>query len=263
MLHRTLLALPFAIGYSLAPLALPATGTPPEKIVAGLSNDKIGITAAFNGSEVLLYGAVKRDTPEPGGPPLAIVVTLEGPPQSLTIRKKSREWGIWVNSSKVRVAAVPSYYSVASSGPLAQILSPETDTTQRISVPKAVRAFGGPLEVSDARPYTEAMVRLREEDGSYSTRESAVHLVEDTLFRADFTLPANLVEGDYRTRIFLLRGGALIDSFQTAISVRRVGLERWLFILSREHAPVYAVLSLGLAVFAGWAAAAAFRIVRN
>ena len=59
------------------------------------------------------------------------------------------------------------------------------------------------------------------------------------------------------------RDGKVVDSYQTAIYVRRVGLERWLYILSREHAAIYGMMSLALAVFAGWAAAALFRLIRN
>ncbi|HEY0274926.1 MAG TPA: TIGR02186 family protein [Paenirhodobacter sp.] len=234
-----------------------------EHVVAGLSHDNIGITAAFNGSEVFIYGAVKRNAPEPDGLPLEVIVTLEGPMQPLTVRHKSREWGIWLNTTKVRVAAAPSYYSVATTGPLGTILTPATDTTQRISVPMAMRGFAGPLEVDDARPFTEAMLRIREEEGTYSLREGAVHLVEDTLFRADFVLPANLVEGDYKTRIFLLRHGVVVDSHQAAIYVRRVGLERWTYMMAREHAPIYGALALAIAVLAGWGASAIFRLIRN
>lgn len=234
-----------------------------ERIVGGIGKDSIGITAAFTGSEVLIYGAVKRDRPEPEGPPLQVIVTLEGPAQRLTVRKKSNEMGIWINTSKVRIARAPSYYSVASTGPLDQILSATSDDTHRISVNKAIRAFVGPLEVDDTTPYTEAMVAIREQNGLYSTHQGAVHLVDDTLFRADFTLPANIVEGDYRTRIFLLRAGTVVDMFQTSLSVRRVGIERWLFILAHEHAAVYGVLALILAAFAGWAAAAAFQRLRR
>lgn len=233
-----------------------------ETVVAGLSADTIGITASFNGSQVLIYGAVKREAPEPEGP-LGVIVTLEGPSEPVTIRRKSRELGIWVNTSKVKVAAAPSYYAIATSAPLADILSPDADLSQRISIPLAMRSFAGPIEVEDARPFTEALLRIREGDGLYGLDEGAVKVVDDTLFRADFHLPANLIEGDYKTRIFLTREGKVIDSAKAPIRVRRVGLERWLFVLSREHAALYGAMSLALAVFAGWAAAAAFRLIRR
>ena len=56
-------------------LALPAGA---ESIVAGLSQNRVSITADFDGSEILIYGAVKRDTPPPEGGPLEVIVTVEG-----------------------------------------------------------------------------------------------------------------------------------------------------------------------------------------
>ncbi|PCD77782.1 TIGR02186 family protein [Pseudothioclava arenosa] len=240
--------------------ALPARG---EEIVAGLSRDSIGITASFDGSEILIYGAVKRNAPAAQTGELHVIVTLEGPSSAVTIRRKSREMGIWVNTDSLTVGAAPSYYAIASSGPMHLILDPVEDVQQRISIPLAVRAFAGPVQMSDVRPFTQALLRIREEEGLYKEEEGAVRIVEDTLFRADFELPANLIEGDYKTRIFLVRDSHIIDRYQSAIYVRRVGLERWLYVLAQDYAPLYALLSLALAVFSGWAAAAVFRLIRS
>lgn len=235
---------------------------PPEEVVAGLSQDNIGITASFDGSAILIYGAIKRDAPEPPGH-LGVIVTLEGPSGPVTIRHKTREMGIWVNTSSVGVASAPSYYAVASSDPLSEILDPAQDVIQRISIPLALRSFSGPIEVDDARPFTEALLRIRENEDLYQLDEGAVHIVQDTLFRADFKLPSNLTEGDYKTRIFLTRDGKVVDQHRAAIYVRRVGLERWLYMLSKNYAAIYGLMSLALAVIAGWAAAEAFKFLRR
>lgn len=247
----------------IALLLLAAVPARAETVVAGLSLDEIGITASFDGSEVLIYGAVRRDAPEPPGPPLEVIVTLEGPPGAVTIRKKTRRAGIWINTEEVGVGATPSYYAVATTGPLADILDPAEDIRQRISLPLAVRAFSGPLVVDDARPFTEALLRIREAEGLYSLSEGAVMLVEGTLFRADFRLPANLIEGDYKTRIFLLRGGRVVDAYRAALPVRKVGMERRIFALSRQNPLAYGLISLLIAVSAGWVASEAFRLLRR
>lgn len=243
-------------------LILIAAPVQAESVVAGLSADTIGITTSFDGSTVLLYGAVKRDAPQPEGM-LGVIVTLEGPGQRVTVRRKSREFGIWVNTGKLVVPEAPSYYAVAASAPLPDILPPVLDTLERISLPVALQTFAGPLGENDGRPYAEALLRLREASGVYQLSENSVKLVDDTLFRADFHLPANLIEGDYKARIFLLRNGALIDRAEAPIRVRRVGLERWVYVLSREHPAAYGVLSLAIALFAGWAASAVFRLLRS
>ena len=50
-----------------------------EVIVSGLSQNRVSITADFDGSEILIYGAVKRDAPPPEGA-MDVIITVEGPP---------------------------------------------------------------------------------------------------------------------------------------------------------------------------------------
>ena len=236
---------------------------PPEQVVAGLSSDAVAITASFDGSDILIYGAIKRETPIPDGPPLQVIVTVEGPSQALTVRRKARRLGIWVNTETVRIGAAPSFYVVASSGPLKAILDPGYDTRFRISVPLAMRAFAGEDDVEDPTPFTEALIRLREGAGVYRLDEGSVRVVEQTLFRADVQLPANLIEGEYKTRIFLLRDGKVVDVHRAPIEVRKVGLERWLYRLAFDHPFLYGLMSLAVAVAAGWGASELFRIIRR
>lgn len=234
----------------------------PEAIVAGLSHDAVSITASFNGSEIMIFGAVKRSGPSPGDG-LGVIVTLQGPQRSVKIRKKERRLGVWINTESLRVGAAPEFYAVATTAPLSRMLSPEDDTTFRISLPLALRAYAGEIAVEDARPFTEAMVRLRERADQYRLDEGTVTLIDDTLFRADIRMPANLVEGDYKARIFLVRDGRVIDSQSAALDVRKVGLERWLYRLALHQPFWYGLLSLALAALAGWAASARFQAIRR
>lgn len=236
---------------------------PPERLVSGLSQDQVAITATFTGSEILIYGAIRRDRPAAAEGPPGIIVTVEGPSQGVTVRRKDRVGGIWVNTQGVRIGAAPDFYVVASSAPLGQMLDPAEDVRHRISPPLAVRALSGGLDVEDTTPFTEALLRIRTESGRYRVDEGAVRILEDTLFRADVRLPSNLVEGDYRARIFLLRGGRVIDSDTVPIRVQKVGLERWLYRLAIHQPFWYGLMSLALAMAAGLIASAAFRALRR
>ena len=101
---------------------------PPERLVSGLSQDQVAITATFTGSEILIYGAIRRDKPPPGVPP-GIIVTVEGPSQAVTVRRKARVGGIWVNTQGVRIGAAPDFYVVASSAPLKEPMQPMIPAT--------------------------------------------------------------------------------------------------------------------------------------
>lgn len=244
-------------------LPVPPESRPSETVVAGLSHDAVGITASFDGSEILIYGAIRREMPLPPGPPLQVIVTLEGPAQKLIVRRKERKLGVWVNTEQVPVGAAPSFYVAATSGPLDSILHPDQDVQHRISVPLVMRAFSGPIAVADTIPFTEALIRLRENADIYRLDEGSVVIQEQTLFRADVTLPANLVEGTYKARIFLLRNGRVIDEYRAPIEVEKVGLERWLYRLALDRPFLYGLLSLALAIGAGWAASEAFRMLKR
>ena len=76
-------------------------------------------------------------------------------------------------------------------------------------------------------------------------------------------MPANLVEGDYAAEFFLVRDHAVISSGTTTIRVEKTGIERWLYNLSRNEPLLYGLMSVLLALAAGWLAADAFRLARR
>lgn len=245
----------------LALIAQPAGAA--ETIVTGLSQNRVAITANYDGSEILIYGAVKRDAPAPQGGPIEVIVTVEGPSSAMTIRRKEKVAGIWINRSAIKVDAAPSFYAVATSGPLSAILTETEDLRYKITIPHAIRAVGATSDAPDAEEFVTALERLQERDERYRLEEGAVQLTDQTLFRTDVVLPANLTEGDYRVRLFLLRGGRVVDEQERVIGVRKAGLERFLYNLAHQQPLLYGVISLLLAVVAGWAASAGARFVRR
>ena len=240
-------------------LATPAAA---EEVVAGLSQTSISIDTSFAGSEILIFGAVKREGPIEEVP-LDVIVTVAGPSQPVTVRRKERVAGIWVNTDAVEVDLAPSFYAVATSGQIEEVLRNVEDLRWNITVPRAIRSVGAPPEIQDAPAFTEALIRIRSDGEHYKLAEGAVTLTEQTLFSTSITLPADLVEGDYAVRIFLTREGQVIHGYTTSIFVQKVGLERWLYTLAHSQPLIYGLMSLALAAFAGWLASAVFRYIRS
>ena len=65
----------------LAPVAAPgaAPGDTEETVIAGLSQSHVSITTDFSGSEIFVYGAIKREAPVPKGWPLDVIIAATGP----------------------------------------------------------------------------------------------------------------------------------------------------------------------------------------
>lgn len=247
----------------LALIALLSTPLAAEEVVLGMSQNRVAITANFDGSEILLFGAVKRESAIQEEPPLEVVIAVAGPSHPVTVRYKEKRFGIWINTENVEVDAAPSFYAVATSKPFSEIMNHVEDLRYKVSIPRMIRSVGAPMEVNDAQRFPDAVMRIREANGLYQMRENSVSIDQQTLFRTSIKMPSNLTEGDYLTRIFLTRGGKVISQYETTIDVRKVGLERWLYNLSRQQPLYYGLLSLAIAIAAGWGASAAFRMLRQ
>ena len=234
-----------------------------EEVVLGMSSDTISITTSFDGSELLIFGAVKREVPIADGDPLEVIIAVQGPKEPLTLRRKEKKFGIWVNTDAVDIDLAPSFYAISTSGPFGDILSDVEDLRHHVSIPRAIRSVGAPMTVTDSQSFTEALIRIRTKNDLYQLNENSVSFDEQTLFRTSIALPSDLTEGDYATRILLTRGGKVVSSFETALDVRKVGLEKFLYDLSRQRPLVYGILSLAIAIIAGWGASAIFQIFRR
>ena len=77
------------------------------------------------------------------------------------------------------------------------------------------------------------------------------------------TLPAALTEGTYSAHIYLTRDGIVVDDYETDIAVFKAGLERWLYDMSRNQPFWYGIMSLAIAISAGWLASAVFRVFQR
>lgn len=234
-----------------------------ETVVLGLSQHEVAITTDFRGSHLWVFGAVRRETPMPAEGALAVIVTVAGPSLPVDVRRKERRYGIWLNVDKVHLTRVPSFYAVATTAPLATILSEPEDLRFHISVDRQIGTVGGAKAAGDTASFTAALERIRAREDLYQSLEGSVALDQQTLFSTALSLPSNIVEGTYRVRIFLLRDQKVVDWADTGIEVRKVGLERWLFLFAHQQPFWYGIMSLVIAVVAGWLASAAFRIFQR
>lgn len=246
-----------------AALCLTGLTASAEEVVLGLSSDTVSINTNFDGSEILVFGAVKRDAPFPAEPPMQVIVTVSGPSEPVTVRRKEKKFGIWVNTDSVEIDSAPSFYAVSTSSQFGDAINDTDDLRHRVSIPRAIRSVDAPDNITNSETFTEALIRIKTASNQYQLNENTVSVDEQTLFRTSIDLPAALTEGDYQTRIFLTRGGAVVAQYETSIYVRKVGMERWLFTLSREQSFLYGLLSLTIAIAAGWGASAIFSLLRR
>ena len=110
--------------------------------------------------------------------------------------------------------------------------------------------------------YLAAFARIKQASGTYLLAPSSVLLLQQSLFRTEVALPSNLIEGEYRVRIFLTRGGKVLDMQESQIEVSKAGVERLLFRMAHDQPLLYGLIALLIAAVAGWGASELFRRMR-
>lgn len=143
------------------------------------------------------------------------------------------------------------------------MLSHTDDLRYKITIPEAIQSTGIAAQAADAPAFIDALIRIRKEEGLYVMEEGAVTIEQSTLFHADLVLPANLTEGLYKLHIYLTRSGQVVAQHSSDVLVKKIGVERFLYRLAQDQPPVYGLLSLLIAIAAGWLASAAFRLVKR
>jgi uncharacterized protein (TIGR02186 family) len=227
-------------------LALPARA---QDLVVDLSQRVIEITTGFAGAELLVFGAV-----EGGG---EVVVIVRGPTQNLVLRRKERVAGIWINGSEARFDAVPSFYALASTRPLWEIL------------PEAERRLGGvgvaalPITArgggTDPEAFRRAFMGLKDELELYIENEPPAQLVSGRLFSARINFPATVITGTYRIEALLVRAGRIVEARDLTLTVRRVGVGAEIWRLAHEWPLLYGFVAILVAGLAGWLGSMIFR----
>ena len=235
-------------------LAGPSSAARASGFIADLSHHLIAITTAFTGSNVLLFGALD----EAGGD---VVVVVRGPETESTVRRKSRIGPVWLNTDQITFANAPAFYAVASSGPLEEVMDEDERVRFRIGTEKLALQ---PVDAADRSAvelaaFREALVRNKARDDLYSIEVAPVRFLGDRLFRTTLSFPANVPPGNYQVEVLQLLDGTVVGAQTSVLVISKVGLEAEIFDAARNTPALYGLVSVLLAIGAGWTAGVVFK----
>lgn len=262
--------IPVPVPQRIEPLPAPSAGAiadaaelPREVVQADVSTRNVPVTSNFAGTEIVVFGAVdysRQSSAEAGLYDVVIVVV--GTPTRLTVRKKGKMAGIWLNTDAVTFDSVPSYYAIASTRPLDEVASPEVLKSTGIGfdyVPMTLAKSAEGRTAPEVKAFRQAIVGLKNKDRLYAVNEYAVAFIGRSLFRASIDVPANVVVGPFETRVFLFRNGELLSQYKASLELQRQGFEEVMYALAFRQPLVYGISIIAIAMSAGLLASALFR----
>ncbi|KQR87775.1 TIGR02186 family protein [Sphingomonas sp. Leaf343] len=236
-----------------APLAM---GQAAPTLVPDVSQRDIEIVYSFTGADLLLFGAILY----PGGRvpdgerPADVVVVVKGPTQSVLMREKEKVAGIWVNAQSARYRSAPSFYAIASSRPISQIVDDRTRAIYELGLDSLQLS-----PVSTSAPdvqarFTRGLVDLKARAGLYVEAPRAVEISESVLYRARITIPARVPVGRFTAETFLIRDGRVVAAAVRDIDIRKSGFERFVARAADRDSWLYGLVAVTLSVSLGWIA---------
>jgi uncharacterized protein (TIGR02186 family) len=235
-----------------------------ESVQADVSARNVAVTSSFNGTEIVIFGAVDNSQqPSAESGYYDVLIVVEGVPTRTVARRKNNVAGLWLNTSSATFDLVPSYYAIASTRPIDEITTEEFRTTHGIGFQhlRFAPAFGEAqgLSTEDLAEFRRAIIRLKRRQGLYVQDPFSVAFIGRSLFRATIELPANVTVGPFETRVYLFREEKLLSQYAVRLNLEREGVERHLHAFAFGYPTLYGLMTVMIAVVAGLTASTVFR----
>jgi uncharacterized protein (TIGR02186 family) len=243
----------------LAGAALLVTGADKPVLVPDVSARQVQIRYSFTGAQLLLFGAVVYPGGRAPDRPADIAVVLRGPVQPILVREKQKIAGIWMNADSNRFRSAPSFYAVASSRPIADLVDQRTAAIYELGLHNLQLSPGGGALPEKERRFEAGLLDLRARQRLYSENPRGVEINDGVLYRATITIPSQVPVGTYTAETFLIGCGCFVAPATRDIQINKSGFERFVALAARRHRLAYGLTSVILSLGLGWAAAAAFR----
>ena len=240
----------------LAPLAL---GQAQPRLVPDVSQSDIQIHYSFTGAELLLFGAILYPggrTPREGAD---IAVVVKGPLEPIVVREKQKVAGIWMNVGRVRFRSAPSFYAVAASRPISELVDERTAAIYELGLNNLQLSPGGGVSPEVLRRFEQGLIDLRRRNLLYAEHPRGVEIRENVLYRARISIPARVPVGTYTAETFLIRDGRVIAGAAREIRIEKLGFEGFVAMAAERWSLAYGLVAVAVSLLLGWGASAAFR----
>jgi uncharacterized protein (TIGR02186 family) len=222
-----------------------------EPLVADLTEYRIAITTGFVGTDVYVFGAKSG----PGD----IIVIIRGPTMSYSVRRKDRIAGIWLNARRIDFDGVPSFYAIASTRPLDELMSSTTRLREEIGLDGLNLMPEEDADSADIAEFRTALLRIKQSASLFGREPARVTVQNDPLFKTKVHFPANVPTGSYDIRVLLIRDGEIASAQTVPLQVSKSGLDALVYEFAYRQSAAYGLLAIIGALLAGWTAHLVFR----
>jgi len=215
-----------------------------EAVTVKARPSTVEISSFYQGHEITIIGAI------PAGH--QAVAEVVGPVGQEHLMRKGRVGPLWLNVGEITVSGAPSLYFALSTTPdLLTGASPWgfQALMQHLSL-------AGKVHQNEMAKFTEQFLELKKSENLYAVWPGGLKTKPADDGRLEVTgkfwLPANVKPDTYKVCLTAVLDGKAVDQHCSNLSVQMVGFPALLMSLAYEHAALYGILAVVIAILTGF-----------
>ena len=166
--------------------------------------------------------------------------------------------GVWMNTKQEKFKDVYGFYAIASSKPLERIRNDYLLSSIGIGVDNQNWRAEKEDRLKPSNEFSHALFNNKADRNLYPNEIGKITFWGETLFRTNIRFPENIPGGTYIAEVYLISDGQITSVQSTPIYVNKVGFEAFMHDLAHYHSVIYGVISVIIALVAGWLASIVF-----
>ena len=222
------------------------------------NHEDIKIDFFYHGSTVIFSGEADEGTD--------LVIKISSPDSHQIMKKKGKVGGLlWMTVGTVKFEQTPGLYHIHSTKALDDILGTEEQQKYVIGYP-ALRRHAEIVPVideADKDHWLNEFVMFQEQMRLYTVSAGKIIATPLGNGRQRYTItthwPYQAAPGNYTATVYAVRDRKVLDLAATMISVEQTGIVDMLSTMAKNRAALYGILSVGIALSAGFGVGILFR----
>jgi uncharacterized protein (TIGR02186 family) len=234
------------------------TGNASAMLTAKANHDHITIDFFYHGNSVSVRGV--------SDPGVDLIIKMTAPEEHQVLKQKGKVAGmLWMNVGTLKFEHVPNFFAVYSTKKLEDLLSAEEMERYTIgytALEKHVDVTPVANEEEKAKWFNE-FVKFKENSKVYAISSGKIETKMNQNGQQEYYIltdwPYQAQPGDYRVTVYAVKDGKVIEQAESNVNVEQVGMVKTLSTMAKNNAAFYGILSIGIALGAGFGVGLVFR----
>ncbi len=232
-------------------------GTDVFSAAVNVSPEHISIDSLYHGSRVLITGEVGADE--------EVIVKITSEEGKVDLRRKGKKGGVlWMNVGELTIEPVSDVYLLFSTSDINEILNPEQQNRYVIGYDalKKIVSLEPVSDEAEKEKWFDEFIKFKETNNIYGVFPGSIDVIssgEGRKFRLEAEWPYQAPPREYKVSAYTVKNGLISGESNATLIVEKTGVLKFLSGMAFNNAAVYGVVSIIIALFAGFIVSIIFK----